>query len=114
MTDCTFCRIVSGDIPATIVARTDEAAAFRDLNPQAPVHVLVIPTGHYATATEAGTAGPQVLGAVTALAVQAAHQLGVADSGFRLVINSGRDGGQTVDHLHVHLLAGRQMNWPPG
>jgi histidine triad (HIT) family protein len=114
MTDCIFCRIVAGETPATIVARTDDAVAFRDLNPQAPTHILVIPATHVAsTATLAGDAA-SVLGGVMALAVATAAQLGLADSGYRLVINTGRDGGQTVDHLHVHLLGGRPMRWPPG
>lgn len=113
--DCIFCRIASGEIAATVVARSGDAMAFRDLNPQAPVHVLVIPTRHVAsTAGLAPGERSAVLGAVMSLAVQAAADLGLAHDGYRLVVNTGGHGGQTVDHLHVHLLGGRQMTWPPG
>jgi histidine triad (HIT) family protein len=106
---------VSGEIPAKEAARTADAVAFHDLNPQAPVHVLVVPTTHVTNA--AGTdsdEGERIVGRIVRLAVQVAHQLGVSDSGFRLVMNSGPDGGQSVGHLHVHLLGGRHMKWPPG
>jgi histidine triad (HIT) family protein len=113
--DCIFCRIVAGEIPATIVARNEDALAFRDLNPQAPTHVLVIPTRHFASATEVPEdERAAVLGQLLRLAVAVAEAAGVAPSGYRTVINTGKYGGQTVDHLHVHLLAGRQMHWPPG
>jgi histidine triad (HIT) family protein len=113
--DCIFCRIASGEIPAQIVARNDHAVAFRDLSPQAPTHVLVIPTHHLASAAEAtGPAGAQLLGEVMALGVQVAAELGLADAGYRFVMNTGREGGQTVHHLHLHVLGGRQMRWPPG
>lgn len=113
--DCVFCRIVAGEIPATIVARTGEALAFRDLNAQAPTHVLVIPTRHVASAAHlTAEERRSVLGEIMALATQVAADLGVASSGFRLVVNTGPDGGQSVDHLHVHLLGGRAMGWPPG
>jgi histidine triad (HIT) family protein len=114
MTDCIFCRIVAGEIPATIVARNADAVAFRDLSPQAPTHLLVVPVAHHDSAATAGGGDPAVLGAVVALAVRVAAELGVAQSGYRMVVNTGRDGGQTVEHLHLHLLAGRQMHWPPG
>lgn len=114
-TDCVFCRIVSGEVPATLVARSEAAIAFRDLNPQAPVHVLVIPVAHVASSADLGsTEAASVLGAVMALAVEVARTLGVAEAGYRMVINTGPDGGQTVDHLHAHVLAGRPMRWPPG
>lgn len=113
--DCIFCRIAAGTIPATIVGRSDHAIAFRDLNPQAPTHVLVIPTTHYASAAEAtGPDGTRALGEVMALGVRVAAELGLADPGYRFVVNTGREGGQTVHHLHLHLLGGRQMHWPPG
>jgi histidine triad (HIT) family protein len=113
--DCIFCRIVAGEIPATIVARTDEALAFRDLNPQAPTHLLVVPLRHVASSAHLAEAeGKELLGAVMALATEVAEQLDLNDTGYRLVVNTGRDGGQTVDHLHVHLLGGRPMRWPPG
>ena len=113
--DCVFCRIASGEILATIIARSEHALAFRDLNPQAPTHVLVIPMRHVASAAHLSPADREpVFGEVMALAVQVAAELGLADSGYRLVVNTGRDGGQSVDHLHMHVLGGRQMNWPPG
>jgi len=111
MSDCVFCRIAAGDIPATVVRRSADALAFRDLNPQAPVHVLVIPLGHVTNAAEADAA---TLGAVMALARDVAADLGLVEPGYRLVTNIGADGGQSVGHLHVHLLGGRPMRWPPG
>ena len=113
--DCIFCRIAAGEIPADVVARSEGALAFRDLNPKAPTHVLVIPQHHVPSAaflTDAERA--PVLGELMRLAVDVAAQLGLAEQGYRLVVNCGPDGGQTVDHLHVHLLGGRQMRWPPG
>lgn len=112
---CIFCRIVAGEIPADIVAQTDDALAFRDLNPQAPVHVLVIPRRHVASLADVPPEQTaQVIGPVMALAARVAEQLGVAAAGYRLVVNTRVDGGQTVDHLHAHLLGGRRMTWPPG
>lgn len=109
---CIFCRIVSGTIPAQVVARNEVALAFRDLHPQAPVHVLVVPRRHVdSLAVAADTAE---LGAVLALAAEVARQEGVAESGYRVVTNVGGDGGQTVGHLHFHVLGGRSMSWPPG
>ncbi len=114
--DCIFCRIASAAIPAKqVVARSDRAIAFRDLNPQAPTHVLVIPTRHVTSAAHLAAADrAAVLGEIMALATQVAGELGLADGGYRLVVNTGPDGGQSVDHLHVHLLGGRRMTWPPG
>ncbi len=114
LTDCIFCRIAAGDIPADVVARADGALAFRDVHPQAPTHVLIIPTAHVASTAHAGEAATDVLGRIMALAVRVAADLGLERTGYRLVVNTGRDGGQTVDHLHVHVLGGRQMTWPPG
>ncbi len=112
---CIFCRIASGEIPAEIVARSEGAVAFRDLNPQAPTHVLVIPKAHIGSSAEAtGDAGAALLGDLMRLGVDVAAQLGLAEAGYRLVINTGREGGQTVGHLHLHVLGGRQMRWPPG
>lgn len=115
MSDCIFCRIVKGEIPAKEVARSATAVAFHDLNPQAPVHLLVVPVTHFdnAAATD-HEEGERVLAGTLRLAVQVARQLGLADSGYRLVMNVGTQGGQSVAHLHVHLLGGRQMTWPPG
>ena len=115
MSDCIFCRIVAREIPAREIARTDSAVAFHDLNPQAPTHALVVPAGHLANAAAADSeAGERVLGELLRFAVQVAHRLGLAESGYRLVLNNGKDGGQSVDHLHVHVLGGRRMQWPPG
>jgi histidine triad (HIT) family protein len=115
MTDCVFCRIAAGEIPANVVARSEDAVAFRDLNPQAPTHVLVVPLAHLANAAAADSeAGERVLGHTLRFAVQVAAQLGLTEGGYRLVLNNGKNGGQSVDHLHVHILGGRRMTWPPG
>ncbi len=113
-TDCLFCRIVAGEIPATIVAEDDATIAFRDINPQAPTHVLVIPRTHIASATELAAEHGDLLARLFAMANRVATEERIADRGFRLVVNVGRDGGQTVDHLHLHVLGGRRMTWPPG
>ena len=115
MTDCIFCKIARGEIPAKEVARTEGAVAFHDLNPQAPVHVLVVPMAQLenAAATDSDD-GARVLAAVIRLSVQVARQLGLEGSGYRLVMNVGKHGGQSVGHLHVHVLGGRQLTWPPG
>ena len=112
MTDCLFCRIVRKEIPAQIVAETDDCLAFRDISPQAPTHVLVIPKEHVDSLIK--ISDPLIVGRMAVLAAELAKTLGVSDAGYRLVINTGDDGGQTVKHLHVHLLAGRAMHWPPG
>lgn len=113
MTDsCLFCRIVRGEIPVVPIASNDHAIAIRDISPQAPVHVLVIPKRHVASLAEASDGAE--LGAVALLAAQVARNEGIAASGYRTVMNTGGDGGQTVPHLHLHLLGGRQMSWPPG
>ncbi|MFZ9898114.1 MAG: HIT domain-containing protein [Gemmatimonadaceae bacterium] len=109
---CLFCRIVAGTIPATLVASTPEAIAFRDIAPQAPVHVLVVPRAHLPSLDAAED--PALLGAVLALARRVAREQGIAEGGYRCVINTGDDGGQTVGHLHLHLLGGRAHGWPPG
>lgn len=115
MPDCIFCRIVSGDIPATIVKRSEDAVAFRDLDPKAPTHVLVIPTTHLAAARDArGREGEKVLGRLLAFATEVATDLGLDTGGYRIVTNTGPDGGQSVFHLHLHLLGGRKLAWPPG
>jgi histidine triad (HIT) family protein len=111
--DCLFCRIASGDIPATIVHRDEVIVAFRDRNPQAPTHVLVVPVAHIASAAQLTAADGPMLGRLFAVAAEVARAEGL-DGGFRLVVNTGPDGGQTVAHLHVHLLGGRAMAWPPG
>lgn len=111
---CLFCRIVSGEIPAQVVYRGPEVTAFRDINPQAPVHVLVVPNRHVESISELGNADAALLGQLIEVANELARQEGVADSGYRLITNRGPDAGQTVAHLHFHLLGGRPMSWPPG
>ena len=112
MAGCLFCKIVGGEIPATIVKRTDSLLAFRDINPQAPVHVLVIPTQHIPSLN--ATKDPRPLGEMLDFARELASELGIAERGYRVVLNTNPDGGQTVFHLHLHLLGGRAMTWPPG
>ncbi len=114
MTDCLFCRISTGEIPADIVARSDRALAFRDIQPQAPVHVLVIPVDHHADVPSVVEADPSLASEMLALAAQVARQEGVAESGHRLVANTGLEGGQSVGHAHIHVLGGRPLGWPPG
>ena len=109
---CLFCKIAAGSIPAKLVAETPHAIAFHDIAPQAPVHVLVIPRRHYASLAE--TPDGSVMAEVSELAKRVARELGVEQSGYRVVVNTGDDGGQTVHHLHLHLLAGRPLKWPPG
>lgn len=114
--DCIFCRIIAGEIPAREVARSAHAVAFHDVNPQAPVHVLVVPVAHAATAADAMALekGDQVIAEVMRLGVEVARELELEKGGYRFVINTGDEGGQTVHHLHLHVLGGRQMKWPPG
>ena len=109
---CLFCRIASGDIPAALVAETDDAVAFRDIDPKAPLHVLVIPRVHIDSLTSATDSA--LLGSLMSLAARIAKDEGYSESGYRTVINTGSDGGQSVPHLHVHVLAGRHLTWPPG
>jgi histidine triad (HIT) family protein len=113
MTDCIFCRIASGEIPAKVAARTASAIAFHDLNPQAPVHLLVIPVRHVDGASDV-VGSDAIWSDLMGLAVTAAGEQGLDEAGYRLVVNQGRDGGQSVGHLHVHLLGGRRLGWPPG
>ena len=112
--ECLFCRIVTGDVPATIVADNDHAVAFRDINPVAPTHVLVIPRSHHPDAAAVAAADPQLLAAMVNLAHQVAESEGVAADGYRLVANTGAAAHQTVFHAHLHVLGGRSMGWPPG
>ena len=115
MAECIFCRIAAGEIPATVVARTDDAVAFRDLNPQAPTHVLVIPIKHLSGPSEVDSAeGEAIVGKAMGLAVRVAKELGLETEGYRIVTNQGKNGGQSVFHLHFHVLGGRRMSWPPG
>jgi histidine triad (HIT) family protein len=109
---CLFCKIVRKEIPAKIVEETDEMIAFRDVNPQAPLHVLIIPKAHVPSLNEATDA--EMIGRLSLLAADIAKREGVSESGYRTLINTNRDAGQTVFHVHLHLLAGRPMKWPPG
>lgn len=109
---CLFCRIVRGEIPATVVASTDDAIAFRDIDPKAPVHVLVVPRQHLSSLNDATDSS--LVGRLMALGAEVARKEGIADTGYRLVINTNEHGGQTVNHLHIHVLGGRAMRWPPG
>ncbi|MHB1432975.1 MAG: histidine triad nucleotide-binding protein [Streptosporangiaceae bacterium] len=114
MSDCLFCRIADGAVPATRVLESERTIAFRDINPQAPTHVLVIPKAHYADLADLASAGDGLLAEVAAVAHQVAVAEGIADSGYRVVFNTGSHAGQTVAHAHAHLLGGRRMSWPPG
>ncbi len=112
--DCLFCRIVAGTAPSTKVHEDDLVVAIRDIAPRAPTHVLVMPREHIQSAADLADGHAPVLGRIFAVAATLARDAGIAESGYRLVINAGRDGGQTVGHLHVHVLGGRRMTWPPG
>ena len=112
--DCLFCRIVAGAIPADKVREDDLVLAFRDINPKAPTHVLVVPKLHIASAADLGEDDGPLLGRMCATLADIARSEGVAESGYRIVTNVGPDAGQSVDHLHFHLLGGRRMSWPPG
>ncbi len=112
--NCLFCKIVEGKIPSDIVHRSDRVVAFRDIQPQAPVHVLLIPTEHVAAASEIRESNARIAGDLFAAASEVAEKLGVDRTGYRLVVNNGADALQTVGHLHLHLLGGRPMAWPPG
>ncbi|MDX6695783.1 MAG: histidine triad family protein [Blastocatellia bacterium] len=112
--DCLFCRIVAGEVPADIVHQDERCLAFRDTNPQAPVHVLVIPREHMDSLDDAGQRDEATLGHLLRVAARVANDGGLSESGYRTLINTGEGVGQSVFHLHVHVLGGRAMNWPPG
>ena len=115
MADCLFCKIVAGEIPAKIVKRSDNALAFRDIDAKAPVHVLVIPTRHIPAVRDAkGPEGERLLGELLRFAADVASELGLDGDGYRIVTNTGKNAGQSVDHLHLHVLGGRKLTWPPG
>ena len=115
MADCLFCKIVAGEIPAAIVKRSAEALAFRDIDAKAPVHVLVIPIQHVAAVRDAkGSDGERLLGRLLAFAAEVASDQGLDGNGYRIVTNTGKYAGQSVDHLHLHVLGGRKLSWPPG
>ncbi|MDH5302975.1 MAG: histidine triad nucleotide-binding protein [Gammaproteobacteria bacterium] len=112
--DCLFCRILAGEIPADIIYESDTAIAFRDINPQASTHVLIIPRKHIATINALDESDAQQVGELFLAAKQVASQEGVAERGYRVVMNCNAGAGQTVFHLHLHLLGGRDLSWPPG
>ncbi len=114
MSDCLFCKIAAKTIPAKLVHEDDRSVAFDDINQQAPVHTLVIPRRHVASMAELNESDAGLLGHLLLVGNQVAKQKGIAEGGYRLVVNTGRNGGQTVFHLHFHLLGGRPMHWPPG
>ena len=114
MSDCLFCRLVAGSIPAQVVHRDDAVVAFRDVNPQAPLHVLIVPTKHIATLNDLTAEDDALVGSMFRRAAAIAAEHGYAERGFRTVFNTNRDAGQTVFHVHLHLLAGRGLTWPPG
>lgn len=112
--DCLFCKMVDGEISADVVHRDDDVFAFRDINPRAPTHILVIPTAHIGSVADVAPEHEGLLGRLVVTAKELAREEGIADSGFRLVVNAGADAGQSVPHLHLHLLGGRAFDWPPG
>ena len=112
--ECIFCRIVSGEVPAKKVYEDDDVMAFEDIRPQAPVHILVIPKRHIATVNDLTESDVQLVGKLVLVAKRIASERGVAERGYRLVLNCNRDSGQEVFHIHLHLLGGRKFAWPPG
>lgn len=112
--DCLFCKIIAGDIPSAKVYEDDLVYAFRDIEPQAPVHILIIPKEHISSANELTDENASIVGHIFAVAAKIAKDEGIADGGYRIVNNCGDDGGQTVKHLHFHMLGGRSLAWPPG
>jgi histidine triad (HIT) family protein len=114
MTDCLFCKISTNQIPATVLYEDHTVMAFKDIQPQAPVHVLVIPRRHVAALEATGEGEAALLGHLIGVLNRVAKEQGVAESGYRVVVNNGRDAQQSVGHLHLHLLGGRPLGWPPG
>jgi histidine triad (HIT) family protein len=114
MADCLFCKIVNREIPASIVYEDERILAFNDINPQAPTHVLVVPKAHIATLNDVSSQDDQIVGELVRRAAAIAKTRGISAGGFRTVFNTNREAGQTVFHIHLHLLGGRAMEWPPG
>ena len=114
MPDCIFCKIADGEIQSTIVYSDDDLVAFEDVNPQAPVHILVIPRRHISTLSDLSVGDSDTIAKMIIAAAEIAKDRGISDSGYRLVFNCNRGAGQSVFHIHMHLLGGRSMNWPPG
>lgn len=114
MPECLFCRIAAGEIPSQIVSSDDEIVAFEDINPQAPVHILLIPRQHVATLNDLGPGDEALVGKLVRAAARIARERDIADSGYRVVLNCNAHAGQSVWHVHLHLLGGRNLHWPPG
>ena len=114
MKECLFCGIIRGEVKGNIVYRNESVVAFRDINPKAPVHILIVPRKHIETLADIGPADNALIGEICLVASQVAKDHGVSESGFRLVVNNGPGAGQSVYHLHFHLLGGRPFSWPPG
>ena len=114
MTDCLFCKIRVGEIPADVVFESDDVLAFNDVNPQAPIHIIIIPRKHIATINNVEDGDELIMGKLFSAAKKSAAEKAVSDDGYRLVVNCNEKAGQTVFHIHMHLLAGRAMTWPPG
>ena len=114
MEDCLFCKIIRGEIPSKKVYEDDQVLAFYDIDPKAPVHVLIIPKTHVQSISHLTEQSAQVASHIMLVVQKLAEELGIAQAGYRLVANTGKDGGQTVGHLHFHLLGGRELGWPPG
>ena len=114
MSDCIFCKIVSGDIPSTKIYEDEQVIAFRDINPQAPTHILVVPKRHIPGVNELAEQDEALVGHVYGVIARLVRELGIAETGYRVVVNSGADGQQSVPHLHFHVLGGRLLAWPPG
>jgi histidine triad (HIT) family protein len=114
MEDCLFCKIVSKDIPAELIFEDFRIVAFNDINPQAPIHILIIPKEHFASLNDIPEEKKDLLGHILLRARQIAQNIGIQENGYRIVLNTARDSGQEVFHIHFHLLGGRRMTWPPG
>lgn len=114
MDDCLFCKIIAGDIPSDIVFENERLIAFKDINPAAPIHILIIPKIHLSTLNDLQTEHTELMGELIYTASQIAKQVGIAEDGYRIGFNCNEDGGQTVFHIHLHLLGGRKFGWPPG
>ena len=114
MTECLFCRVIAGEVPATVVHRDERLTAFRDIRPQAPTHILIVPNAHIMSTNELAEEHVELMGRIVHLAAELARQEGIAAGGYRLVVNTGPDAGQSVGHFHLHLLGGRRLGWPPG
>ena len=112
--DCLFCKIVAGSIPSKTAFQNDELIAFHDINPAAPTHILIVPRQHILNTTELTESNAPLIGRLILAAAKIAHEQGLDSKGYRIVTNTGPDGGQSVSHLHLHLLGGRKMSWPPG